>query len=202
MAEVQYASNGKGNLGVTLGAIGTGLGALAGAGGLAGLFGVRPGGGDPDDRPVTRYDMALINDREKASVTFTKKFSGIEVADIADLTNFKITYSSDEANSTTSGTLTLTEEAKVSDTEYTWTIDNALVGETLTFTEEGYEHSDYTFMTAAADTTKDVKVVEGTTPASGEITNTYVMPGWGPVTVIPTPPTIPVSDPGTVAKKA
>lgn len=62
MAEVQYATNGKGNLGVTLGAIGTGLGAMAGAGGLAGLFGVRPGGGDPEDRPVTRYEMGLISE--------------------------------------------------------------------------------------------------------------------------------------------
>ena len=39
MAEVQYATNGKGNLGVTLGAIGTGLGAVSAAGGLAGLLG-------------------------------------------------------------------------------------------------------------------------------------------------------------------
>ena len=42
MAEISYASNGKGNLGVTLGAIGTGLGVLGnnllGNGGLAGLF--------------------------------------------------------------------------------------------------------------------------------------------------------------------
>ena len=62
MAEVQYASNGKGNLGVTLGAIGTGLGAMAGAGGLAGLFGVGPRNGDPEDRPVTRYEMGLISE--------------------------------------------------------------------------------------------------------------------------------------------
>lgn len=71
MAEVQYATNGKGNLGVTLGAIGTGLGALAGAGGLAGLFGLKPGGGDPGDRPVTRYEMELIqkcNDKENEIV--------------------------------------------------------------------------------------------------------------------------------------
>ena len=61
MAEVQYASNGKGNLGVTLGAIGTGLGAMAGAGGLAGLFGMNRGG-DPDSRPVTRYEMGLIQE--------------------------------------------------------------------------------------------------------------------------------------------
>ena len=60
MAEVQYATNGKGNLGVTLGAIGTGLGAIAGTGGLGGLFGAKPV--DPEDRPVTRYEMGLIRD--------------------------------------------------------------------------------------------------------------------------------------------
>ena len=61
MAEVQYATNGKGNLGVTLGAIGTGLGALAGAGGLAGLLGLGQNG-DPNEKPVTRYEMSLIRD--------------------------------------------------------------------------------------------------------------------------------------------
>ena len=60
MAEVQYASNGKGNLGVTLGAIGTGLGAMAGNGVLSGLFGQKST--DPEDKPVTRYEMGLIRD--------------------------------------------------------------------------------------------------------------------------------------------
>lgn len=59
MAEVQYATNGKGNLGVTLGAVGTGLGALAG------LLGMKPGGGDPGDKPVTRYEMGLIQENNK-----------------------------------------------------------------------------------------------------------------------------------------
>ena len=62
MAEVQYASNGKGNLGVTLGAIGTGLGALAGAGGLGALLGVGQQNADPNEKPVTRYEMGLIRD--------------------------------------------------------------------------------------------------------------------------------------------
>jgi len=61
MADVQYASNGKGNLGVTLGAIGTGLGLMAEGGGLAGILGGRRGG-DPEDRPVTRYEMGLISE--------------------------------------------------------------------------------------------------------------------------------------------
>lgn len=74
MAEVQYASNGKGNLGVTLGAIGTGLGALAGAGGLANLLGVNPGGGDPGEKPVTRYEMELIQKsiEKDNEITFLK----------------------------------------------------------------------------------------------------------------------------------
>ena len=61
MAEVQYATNGKGNLGVTLGAIGTGLGALAGAGGLEALLG-RGQNSDPNEKPVTRYEMGLIRE--------------------------------------------------------------------------------------------------------------------------------------------
>jgi len=62
MAEVQYATNGKGNLGVTLGAIGTGLGAVSAAGGLAGLLGLAPQNNDPNEKPVTRYEMSLIRD--------------------------------------------------------------------------------------------------------------------------------------------
>ena len=62
MAEMQYASNGKGNLGVTLGAIGTGLGAMAGAGGLAGLLGLQRENNDPENCPVTRYEMGLIQE--------------------------------------------------------------------------------------------------------------------------------------------
>lgn len=63
MAEVQYASNGKANLAVTLGAIGTGLGALAGAGGLGALLGVnQQQNADPNEKPVSRYEMGLIRE--------------------------------------------------------------------------------------------------------------------------------------------
>lgn len=56
---MEYASNGKGNLGVALGAIGTGLSALNG--GLGNLLGGvnRNGngnGGDCDERMVSRYE--------------------------------------------------------------------------------------------------------------------------------------------------
>ena len=72
MAEISYASNGKGNLGVTLGAIGTGLGVLGSnilGNGLGGLFNNgcnAPAGYNgyaynrpvccSDDELVTRYD--------------------------------------------------------------------------------------------------------------------------------------------------
>lgn len=52
----EFSSNGKGNLGVTLGAIGTGLAALGNGNGgiLSGLFGNRYG--HSEDEPVTRYE--------------------------------------------------------------------------------------------------------------------------------------------------
>lgn len=80
MAEVQYASNGKANLGVTLGAIGTGLGALAGAGGLSGIFGTN----NPGDRPVTRYEMELIQksiDKENEIVLLKSQMYANQRAD-------------------------------------------------------------------------------------------------------------------------
>ena len=80
MADVQYASNGKGNLGVTLGAIGTGLGAIAGAGGLAQLLGVQPAQTDPENRPVTRYEMGLIQENTllKANQYADAKATGLQ----------------------------------------------------------------------------------------------------------------------------
>lgn len=82
MADVQYATNGKGNLGVTLGAIGTGLGAMAGAGGLAGLLGLqRQENSDPENRPVTRYEMGLISENImlKANQYTDAKANGLQM---------------------------------------------------------------------------------------------------------------------------
>lgn len=60
---MEYASKAVGTAGLSLGIIGTSLGALAGAGGLAGLLGIRPNAQtDPGDRPVTRYEMGLISE--------------------------------------------------------------------------------------------------------------------------------------------
>lgn len=50
----EFASNGKGNLGVTLGAIGTGLGVLNG--GWGNIFGANPAMCGGDSAPVNRYE--------------------------------------------------------------------------------------------------------------------------------------------------
>lgn len=68
--DVNYASNAKGNLGVTLGAVGTGL-ALADGG--ANLIGKLLGGGvggssDPGDKPVTRYEAGLMQQTTDAKI--------------------------------------------------------------------------------------------------------------------------------------
>ena len=61
---MEYATNGKGNLGVTLGAVGTGLGLLDGGaniiGKVLGTNGSNPS--NPEDKPVTRYEMGLIRE--------------------------------------------------------------------------------------------------------------------------------------------
>ena len=85
---MDYASNGKANLAVTLGGIGTGLGAIASAGGLANILGV--GGNrqppDPDDRPVTRYEMSLwqqINaEKTENAVLRGQKYTDAAVAGV------------------------------------------------------------------------------------------------------------------------
>jgi hypothetical protein len=54
-----YSSNGKGNLAVTLGAIGTGLGVLnGGIAGLNGIFGNNANCGCNEDHLVNRYEAA------------------------------------------------------------------------------------------------------------------------------------------------
>lgn len=59
---MEYTSKGVGNAALATGIIGTTLGALDGMGGLAGLLGDRRPPMNPEDRPVTRYEMGLIRD--------------------------------------------------------------------------------------------------------------------------------------------
>lgn len=61
---MEYASNGKANAGLTLGIIGTALGGIANAGGLAGIIGGTPASrvADEGSRLVTQHDMDLYRE--------------------------------------------------------------------------------------------------------------------------------------------
>lgn len=64
----EFASNAKGNTGVALGAVGTGLGALnalGGMGGLGNVFGGLFGGGCGGGASVNRYELGLESENAK-----------------------------------------------------------------------------------------------------------------------------------------
>ena len=100
---MEYSSNAKGNLGVTLGAVGTGLGLLDGG---ASLLGRMLGGGNganvsSDDKPVTRYEMGLIKDSInqgiensylRGQLDTAAKFEGVQ-RQLADQLAFNATVS-------------------------------------------------------------------------------------------------------------
>lgn len=57
---MEYASAGKGNAALTTGIIGTVLGGIASAGGIGSLLGLGKTNESEGDRPVTRYEMSLM----------------------------------------------------------------------------------------------------------------------------------------------
>lgn len=60
---MEYASNGKGNLGVTLGAIGTGLGVLNAHGGiLGGILGAGSGSMCSENQCINRYELNMAQE--------------------------------------------------------------------------------------------------------------------------------------------
>lgn len=64
----EFASNAKANTGVSLGAVGTGLGALnmlGGAGGLGNILGGLFGGGCGNNATVNRYELGLENENAR-----------------------------------------------------------------------------------------------------------------------------------------
>ena len=134
---MEYSSNAKGNLGVTLGAVGTGLGILDGGASLLGrMLGGGGMGGSPEDRPITRYEMGLIteNTQLKAQQYTDARANGLQ----AQISNQAV-----------------------------W---NA--------TQEGV------LRCQAQQLQQLFSLTQLTIP------NGNVSPGWGPVTVIPTPPPV------------
>lgn len=94
----EYSSNGKGNLGVTLGAIGTGLGILNGGncgnGILGGLFNGNGNGCCSDDKTINRYE-ASQSARISALETELKLrdaniYTDSKIADVYERLNVKI----------------------------------------------------------------------------------------------------------------
>lgn len=59
---MEYASKSVGTAALTTGIIGTALSAIVGAGGISGILGHDRGPQDSGDRPVTRYEMGLIQE--------------------------------------------------------------------------------------------------------------------------------------------
>jgi hypothetical protein len=90
--ENHYASNGKGNLGVTLGAIGTGLGVLSGGLGNLGLF--NSGCGCSENHPVTRYELGMQQEIASKDSRIALLESNIyvdsKIADVYERLNTKI----------------------------------------------------------------------------------------------------------------
>lgn len=90
--ENHYASNGKGNLGVTLGAIGTGLGVLSGGLGNLGLF--NNGCGCSENHPVTRYELGMQQEiaskDSKIALLESNIYVDSKIADVYERLNAKI----------------------------------------------------------------------------------------------------------------
>lgn len=80
--EYNYSSNAKGNLGVTLGAVGTGLSLLNGG---MGLLGMNPNICE-NDRPVTRYEMNLLKESmakdSEIALLKSEQNTEIKIADV------------------------------------------------------------------------------------------------------------------------
>lgn len=93
--ENNYSSNGKGNLGVTLGAIGTGLGLMAGGLNGVGLFnnGNR-NGGCHEDHFVNRYEFGLQQEiaakDSKIGLLESNIYTDSKIADVYERLNGKI----------------------------------------------------------------------------------------------------------------
>lgn len=84
--EMEYASNSKGNLGVTLGAIGTGLSILNGGVGLLGMHPNMGGGWAENDKPVSRYEMQLLKESmakdSEIALLKSEQNTEIKIADV------------------------------------------------------------------------------------------------------------------------
>lgn len=91
--ENNYSSNGKGNLGVTLGAIGAGLGVLAGGLGNIGTLG-NGGARCSEDHCINRYELSLQNEiaakDSRIALLESNIYVDSKIADVYERLNTKI----------------------------------------------------------------------------------------------------------------
>lgn len=78
---MEYASNGKGNLGVTLGAIGTGLGALSNSGLLNGFFN-NNNGNNYVTKDELKYVQELAAKDSQIALLTSEQNTEIKIADV------------------------------------------------------------------------------------------------------------------------
>ena len=92
--ENNYSSNGKGNLGVTLGAIGTGLGLMAGGLNGVGLVNGNANCGCSEDHFVNRYELSLQHEisakDSKIGLLESDIYTDSKIADVYEKLNAKI----------------------------------------------------------------------------------------------------------------
>lgn len=163
---MEYASNGKGNLGVTLGAIGTGLGVLNAHGGLGGILGgmtqAASAAACPENQAVNRYEMTLIQEStakdSKIALLESEKYTDQKFVDV---------YSNLEGQINTLAA----EVRKNKEEQQAVNMNQAVYNGTNTATISCLQGQ-------VAQLMSITKVV---------IPNSSVCPGWGNVTITPTP---------------
>lgn len=152
----EYATNAKGNLGVTLGAIGTGLGALGSMGSGLGLL----GGGAIEDRHITRHEMDLLRE-----IIDSKQANAILVAQ-TDVDK-KIV---DVYNALAKQDKEIREKIETNYKEQT---------------KVNMDQAVYNGVNNATINCMQSRIDELLALTARRVPNTSVCPGWGPVNVVP-----------------
>lgn len=153
----EYSSNGKGNLGVALGAVGTGLGLLGGMGTLgSGLI----GGIAQDDKHVTRHELDLIRE-------IMEKDQKIAIAESENYTDKKLVEVYTALNK--------------ADREIRDKIDANYKEQVKINTDQAV----YNGVNTATLNCMQSHIDELLALTARKVPNTSVCPGWGPVTVTP-----------------
>lgn len=159
---MEYASNAKGNLGVTLGAIGTGLGALSGTGLLSGLM------GGTTNNYVTKSEAEMMHQ-------LSAKDSEIALLKADQASEIKMTEVYKQAHSEIKE---LRDEVIANRREQDlWNANQSVINAQMS--------------SAIAVNTNSIKALQDCCSQITmlKIPNSAVCPGWGNITVTPEAPT-------------